>query len=159
MDYFRDIFTKPQPQLDMDTWDGWSHFDNHLSEVHSHWLNRPFTSDEVKTAAFQIGGTKAPGSDGFLGCFYHHHWDIIGPSICSAVLAFLNSGYPLKEVNHSHIALISKVPSPTSLSDYCPINLCNVLYKITSKTLANRLKHILHSYISQHKMPLFMGAS
>lgn len=34
---------------------------------HSSWLDRPFSLDEVEKAAFQIGGTKASGPDGFLG--------------------------------------------------------------------------------------------
>lgn len=132
-DYFQDLFSEPQPDLDMDNWEGWAHFDNHLSVNHLAWLNKPFTTADIKTAAFQIGGTKAPGPDGFSGCFYHHHWDLIGPSICTAALSFLNSGYLLKEINYSHIALIPKVSSPAAPSDYRPTSLCNVLYKIISK--------------------------
>lgn len=148
-DYFQDLFSEPQPNLNMDSWEGWSRFDDHLSATHLSWLNKPFTADEMTTAAFQIGGTKAPGPDGFPGCFYHHHWDFIGPSICKAAL--------LKEVNYSHVALIPKVQSLSAPSDYQPISLCNVLYKIISKTLANRLKHILPSYISPTQNAFIQG--
>ncbi|KAL6190942.1 hypothetical protein ACLB2K_037336 [Fragaria x ananassa] len=34
-------------------------------------LGRPFTYDEVRDAAFQLGALKAPGPDRFLGLFYH----------------------------------------------------------------------------------------
>ena len=38
-----------------------------------------------------------------------------------------------------------------SVTEYWPISLCNVLYKIFSKVLANRLKKILSSIITEHQ--------
>lgn len=70
----------------MDDWEGWNYFEKHLSEEHLAWIDRPCDAREVKRAAFQIGDTKAPGPDGFPGCFYHMYSDIVGPSITSGVL-------------------------------------------------------------------------
>lgn len=46
-------------------------------------------------------------------------------------------------INHTFISLIPKVKSPTNPKNFCPISLCNVIYKIISKTIANRLKKII----------------
>ena len=54
----------------------------------------------------------------------------------------------LRKVNFTHIALIPKIKNPRKMLDYIPISLCNVLYKIVSKCVANTLKTILTLVIS-----------
>ena len=52
-----------------------------------------------------------------------------------------------KNLNETIITLIPKKDNPTSMKDLKPIALCNVLYKIIAKVLANRLKNILPALI------------
>lgn len=52
--------------------------------------------------------------------------------------------------------LIPKIKELVTISDYRPISLCNALYKITIKTLANRLKHVLEGIISHNQSALII---
>ena len=45
-----------------------------------------------------------------------------------------------------------KINSPEYACQFHPISLCNVLYKIYSKVLANRLKKILPPIITEHQL-------
>lgn len=56
----------------------------------------------------------------------------------------------LKEVNRTCIVLIPKVNDPKRMTELRPISLCNVLDKIISKTLANKMKFMLGDIISEN---------
>ena len=54
-----------------------------------------------------------------------------------------------ENLNHTFIYLIPKTKSPEKANNYRPISLCNLLYKIVSKTIANQLKKILPKLVSE----------
>ena len=103
-------------------------------------LSSVFTTEEVKVALFQMGPTKAPRLNGMNAIFYQNFWHVVGDNVVLVVLDFLNNGNMLSEINHTNIVLIPKVKNPEKMSDFRPISLCNVIYKIISKVLGNRLK-------------------
>jgi hypothetical protein len=104
-----------------------------------------------------MGPTKAPGPDGFPALFYQTHWEFLETEICQAIRSFLQGGSLPDGFCDSVIVLIPKVTSPEHLKNFRPISLCNVIYKIASKVLANRLKLILPFVVSENESAFVHG--
>lgn len=100
---------------------------------------------------------KAPGPDGFPACFFQQSWDTVQNEVCDATLYFFNTGILDEKINVTNTALIPKVPNPLFVIDFRPIRLCNVLYKLISKVLPNRLKGLLSAIISSSQSAFIPG--
>jgi len=120
-------------------------------------LEREVSYAEVKNTLFSLHSNKSPGPDGFNAFFFKRAWHIVGDDVVAAVQSFFSSGHLLKEVNNTYIALVPKVPNPSSLNDYRPISCCNLLYKCISKILANRIKVVLPSLIDPAQSAFIPG--
>uniref|UniRef100_A0A803QQG6 Reverse transcriptase domain-containing protein n=1 Tax=Cannabis sativa TaxID=3483 RepID=A0A803QQG6_CANSA len=122
-----------------------------LTPTQSAFLISPFSFDEVKAALFQLAGDKAPGSNGFNPSFFKKNWDSAGRDLCQAALYALTTNADLRPVNETILVLISKVKNASRVKDFRPISLCSTLYKVVSKTIANRLKSTLLDLISHNQ--------
>ena len=111
-------------------------------------LTANFTVDEVKKVLDQMTLFKALGPDGFTADFYQQQWPTVGLEVCEAALHFLNFAKMDSAINATNIALIPKVKNLCCVIEFRLISLCNVLYKIVSKVLTNRLKVVLPEVIS-----------
>ncbi|CAL1412670.1 unnamed protein product [Linum trigynum] len=104
-----------------------------------------------------MGKQKAPGLDGFTVLFFRRYWHVIGEEVWMAILKILETRVLPEGLNHTLIALIPKTKKPVSPKEFRPISLCNVLYKIISKVLANRLKTVLDRIISSEQSAFVPG--
>lgn len=67
----------------------------------------------------------------------------MAPSVYKLVLSVLD-GHGLPDgLNETFLVLIPKMDSPALPSHFRPIGLCNVLYKIITKAIVNRIKPLL----------------
>ena len=140
LEYFKGIFKSDQPSNFKASLNAINH---RVSPEMNESLTVEFKAEEVWRALKQMHPTKALGPDGMSPIFFQQYWDIVGSEVISCVLNTLNSGVMPCGINEMYICLIPKVKSPQKIMEYRPISLCNVIYKIISKVLANRLKSSL----------------
>jgi len=81
--------------------------------------------------------------------FFQRFWEVIGDDVVAVMLAILNGHAIPPSFNHTFVALIPKKPQPSHISEFRPISLCNVTYKLVTTVIANRLKPILPNIISK----------
>jgi hypothetical protein len=82
---------------------------------------------------------------------------MVGEEVCQPVLAILNSRVVDNELNFTYIALIPKTANPVRVTEFRPISLCNIFYKLISKVIANRIKGVLHYLISMNQSASIPG--
>uniref|UniRef100_A0A8R7U305 Reverse transcriptase domain-containing protein n=1 Tax=Triticum urartu TaxID=4572 RepID=A0A8R7U305_TRIUA len=120
-------------------------------------LTKPFSATKISDALFQIGPLKAPGPDGFPARFYQRNWAVLKDYVTRGVLDFFERGVLPEGTNDTVIVLIPKGKNPQTLKDYRPISLCNVIYKVVSKCLVNRLRPMLDEIISKTQSAFISG--
>ena len=120
-------------------------------------LLREVTMEEVKRVIFELDKDNAPGSDGYIGAFFRHCWDTVAFDAWAAARDFM-AGTPIpKGIASTLIVLLPKKPNPSTFADFRPISLCTFVNKIFMKVLANRLRAILPSIISQEQSAFCPG--
>ncbi|GJU75281.1 RNA-directed DNA polymerase, eukaryota, reverse transcriptase zinc-binding domain protein [Tanacetum coccineum] len=114
------------------------------------------TDEEIKSALFEIDSSKAAGPD-YSACFYKKAWQIVRKEICLEVSEFFRTRRIFEEINATLIALVPKIDTPNVVSDFRPIACCNVLYKIISKILTDRIKSGLNKIVSLNQSAFIPG--
>ncbi|KAH9683739.1 reverse transcriptase domain-containing protein [Citrus sinensis] len=120
-------------------------------------LLEPFTATDVRDALFSMHPDKSPGPDGMNPAFFQNFWHIVGGDVTAACLHFIDTCEFPDELNATAIVLVPKKSNPEYLADLRPITLCNVLYKIVAKMLANRMKAVLSSIITENQSAFVPG--
>ncbi|GMI83381.1 hypothetical protein HRI_002007400 [Hibiscus trionum] len=120
-------------------------------------LEKNFEEKKILHAIKSMSPLKACGEDGLGAIFYQRFWNIIGRDITNFCLATLRGEEIISRINHTHIALIPKIKDPSSMSNFRPISLCNVLYKIIAKVIANRFQKVLHLCVDEAQSAFIPG--
>jgi hypothetical protein len=143
--YYKNLFATPDSNIQ---WQQTRYSYPTINELDYDQLKEDISNVEIKNALFAMNPWKAPGPDGFPAGFYQNGWSAVGSSICTFVKSIWSNPIDVASVNFTDICLIPKVDKPESVSQFRPISLCNVSYKIITKIIVNRLKQIIPQVVS-----------
>lgn len=130
-----------------------------LSHSDRRWLNRFVSLAEIHDAIKQMSPFKAPSPNGFPPCFFQRYWHIIGEKISNEIQNMFATESIPSHLNSSIICLLPKGENPKTVSQFCPISLCNVLLKVITKVLANRLKSVMPKLTGRYQSSFIVGRS
>lgn len=144
-DYFSQIFSTSSP-YSFD--DALCVLNRVVTENMNEMLDKESNAMEIREALFNIHPTKAPRPDIFHAIFFQTFWEIVGGDVVALVQNWWRGNIRLNDINRTYISLIPKCNELKLITEYRPISCCNVIYKIISKVLANKLKYFLGDIIS-----------
>lgn len=129
----------------------------HIKEADYCDINAPFKRDDVRKALFEMPPFKAPGPDGFYAVFYQRMWSVVGLNLWRLAEEFFTTVTLPEGVNDTLLYLILKVQVPEIVTQLRLISLCNVKYKVLTKTMTNRLKKVLPKIIGSYQCSFVPG--
>lgn len=132
-------------------------FPSFVDDVENENLRREISTFDLFSTLQTFQRDKSPDLDGWPIEFYLGFYELIGADLLKVVEESRIMAYIHPPVNSTFIALIPKKDRPQTFDDFRPISLCNYLYKIISKIIANRLKKILSLHISKEQFRFLEG--
>ena len=144
--YFQTLFTSSDPS-DFD--ESLKYITEKVTPAMNEALTKIPSDDEIHKAVFDINPDKALGPDGMTSLFFQQYWGITAEVMRQTVIDFFQDNALDPRLNQTNICLIPKTERPSEMSEFRPISLCNVSYKVISKILSKRLKRWLPKLISE----------
>ena len=121
-----------------------------LSEQEAKELEGKITLEEATDVLKNMKNNKSPGSDGFTVEFFKVFWKKLGVFVIRAINESFRKGEMSTVQREGIITCIPKGDKPREyVKNWRPISLLNVIYKIGSSCIANRIKCILPKIINE----------
>ena len=129
-----------------------------LDEEDRSHLEGELSDSEILTVLKKMKNNKSPGSDGFTAEFFKFFYNDFKVFIRKAI----NEGYSEGKLSitqrHGAITCLPKGDKPKQyLKNWRPITLLNVIYKIASGCIAERVKSVLDKLISNEQTGFMSG--
>lgn len=113
--------------------------------------------EEIWKTLKSMNPNKASGPDRMTMLFFRHFWEIVGVDVISTVQDFFEKCCMLPELNQTNLVLIPKVDNLSLVGQFRPSSLCNVVYKLISKIMTERLKLVVSKLISPYQLAFVPG--
>ena len=131
---------------------------NKLSNIDRTKCEGLITESECLNALKCMKNQKSPGSDGITVEFYKIFWNNIKEFYVNSINYSFETGSLTELQKQSIITIIPKQNKDlTILDNWRPISLLNVDYKIATKVIANRVKHVITKIIHNSQTGFIKG--
>ena len=129
-----------------------------LEEEQANTLEGKITYEEAANALKNMKNDKSPGTDGMTVNFFKFFWKDIGQFIIRSLNEGFENGKMSITQREGIITCIPKGDKPREyLKNWRPISLLNVVYKIGSSCIANRIKNVLPTLIHEDQTGFVPG--
>lgn len=136
-------------------------FDNDIKKLEDLKRNQcegALTEEECILSLREMKNQKSPGSDGLTVEFYKIFWHSIKTFYINSINYSYQNGHLTELEKQGIITLIPKDNKDLmSISNWRPITLLNVDYKIATKVIANRIKKVLTDIIDESQTGFIKG--
>lgn len=119
-------------------------------------LQRYFSEEEIKIAVFSMNHDYVPDLDGFSVLLCQEFWYDIKNELMDIFSEFFYGYLDINKFYYAHVILLPK-KGANSIYDFRPINLLNVICRIITKVLTNRLYLLLKDLISKTQFGFTVG--
>lgn len=111
-------------------------------------LEQPCSEEEIAMAIKGMAPYKAPGHDGIHAAFFQRMWPTTGQLVMLMIQKVMAGEELPPGIAKVLVVLVPKIEHPHYITQFCPINLCNVVYKIITKLISNWLKEVWEKLIA-----------
>lgn len=120
-------------------------------------LEKEYSMEETQASLKETASYKAPSLDGYQTVFFKRTWHLTGLVVHSFLQRVLEGGVFLEKVTEAPLILIPEETQPSSIQSFRPISLCNVIIKLATKMIMNRLKRVWKEIISPNQASFVPG--
>lgn len=158
--YYRNLFGKVQTHVGDAIWEDVLSDMPSLSPEESEWLDDGIGVEEIRDAIQSLATNSSPGPDGLCAEFFKKFAIPISTVLQHVFAEAEENGVLPPSFRRSHTVLIPKKKMGVPLvTDFRPITLCNVDYKIFAKVLATRLQRVISNLVGEHQTCAIKGRS
>lgn len=120
-------------------------------------MGKAVTDEKIKISLFYMASLKASRSDGFHAYFFQSKWEHIDNFVFGWVKKIFDREIIDPSLNNTLIVLLPKVHGLENFSQFRPINLCFVIYKLVMKVIANPFKVVFPNIIAPEQARFITG--